>query len=162
MANSIEKRKATIKEISSSLESREKQVSDLEGKYSSAMDARMNLENIEGLDEETKEHFRELSKSELEKLQEEGEELSDEMISETNKLDGVREENAQAMEANNKASDYAQSFDVATGGNTASAIDQKTGDISAVADEINSVQKEINDLSNRAKHLYSKRGGDSF
>ena len=50
---SIEKRKGQIKEITSSLERREKRVEDLEGRYAQAMDARMALEGVEGLDDDS-------------------------------------------------------------------------------------------------------------
>lgn len=158
---SIKQRKGQIKEISSNLEHREQQVSELEGKYERAMDARMSLENIEGLDDEAREHFRELSAKELELLHEEGKELSDEMMDETHKLEEVRQENVEAMSANQEAKGYAQAFDKETGGDTVSTIDQQADSISKVTDEINEAQKKIDDLSNRARNL-SKRGGGSF
>lgn len=155
---SIEKRKGQIKEITSSLERREKRVEDLEGRYAQAMDARMALEGVEGLDDEAREYFQELSADDLENLHEEGEELADEMMDETQQLEEVRQENADAMEGNCEAAQHAKKFESATDGNATSAIEQNSESISEVTNDINDAQKKIDDLSNRARNL-SKRGG---
>lgn len=155
---SIEKRKGQIKEITSSLERREKRVEDLEGRYAQAMDARMALEGVEGLDDEAREYFQELSADDLENLHEEGEELADEMMDETQQLEEVRQENADAMEGNREAAQHAKKFGVCDRWNATSAIEQNSESISEVTNDINDAQKKIDDLSNRARNL-SKRGG---
>ena len=72
MARSVDSRKKRTKEINTNLEKREQQVSELEDKYAQEMDSRTALEGVEGLDEESKQHFQELSVAELQGLHEEG------------------------------------------------------------------------------------------
>lgn len=118
----------------------------------------MALEGVEGLDDEAREYFQELSADDLENLHEEGEELADEMMDETQQLEEVRQENADAMEGNREAAQHAKKFESATDGNATSAIEQNSESISEVTNDINDAQKKIDDLSNRARNL-SKRGG---
>lgn len=158
MAKSMDSRKNRIKEINTNLEKREQQVSELENKYEQAMDARTALEGVEGLDEEVKQHFQELSAAELQELHEEGEQLSEDMMEETQQLDEVRQENAEAKEANQEAMQHAQTFDSITGADTSSALEEGAEAITEIDDDLAESQQKLDELSNRARNL-SKRGG---
>jgi len=159
---SIEKRKTKIDEVNKKLEGREQEVKQLEDTYSQAYDLRMQMEGMEDqIDEEVSEQIKAETSAQLEALHEQGEQLSESMISETQELDEVRQENSDASDKLEQAAKLGSAFDSLTGGAVSERIDEKRTEIQGVQEQINETQKKIDDLANRAKNL-SKRGGGSF
>ncbi len=157
---SIEKRKTKIEDLNKKLEGREQEVKQLEDTYSQAYDLRMQMEEM-GNDKEVSEQIKAETSAQLEALHQEGEQLSESMISETQELDEVRQENNDASDKLEQTARLGSAFDSITGGAVSEKIDEKRTEIQGVQEEINETQKKIDDLSNRARNL-SKRGGGSF
>lgn len=153
---SIENRKNKIKEISTDLEKREQQVSQLEETYSEAYDLRMQMEGE--LDDELLEEARAESQARLTELKEEGERLSEEMDDETQRLQEVREENSESFDETNEKKRFAEKFDSLTDGAVSEKFDQAISDIQGVSDDINETQKKLDDLVRRASNISKRRG----
>lgn len=157
---SIESRKSKITDIRSDMETKKGNIEKIEDRYSQAMDARMQLENLsDQMDDDILSELRSESATKLESIQEEGEKAADDLATENSKLDEVRVENQEAQAANEKGRSAARVMDSVAGTDFEGKIDSKNTEIESVFEEISNAQKEIDTLSNRARNLSWKHGG---
>ncbi len=162
---SVESRKSEIKSVNDSLKNKENKLTELESAYDRAMNARMEVENMEDLNSEVKSELRSENADRLQDLKEQGENLSDEMSDENKKLDDIRNENQEALAANREASSKMQGVGALMEkfGIQSKAMESLKRDeeaIQSVFEDLQESQQRHNELSNRARNLgASRRGG---
>lgn len=161
---SVESRKSEIKSVNDSLKNKENKLTELESTYDKAMNARMEVENMENLNSEVKSELRSENADRLQDLKEQGEKLSDEMSDENKKLDDIRNENQEALAANREASSKMQGvgalmekFGIQSRAMDALKRDEEA--IQSVFEDLQESQQRHNELSNRARNLGTLRRG---
>lgn len=148
---SLESRKSALKKVNESIKEKGDKIKQLEDSYDKAYDKRMEVENDDTIDDEVKDAYREKSAETLRGFIEKGKDAANDLDKELNKLKEIKQENDDAIKANEQGKKRAEALDEAA---SARNIESNTAEKFVSHDEIlNNFGGEIGDAKEQVEAL---------
>lgn len=161
MAYSIDNTKSKISEIKKNIETKKGELDDLEKDKQELLDAGLDIQNNEDLDDKTKRVVRESISQSLETLSEKGEELSSDMTEDYQALNKESQEVHKSMESNmseqkklENKKNILEKFGLGKGvENSINELQENQRDLEDTIQDINETTQELDKVSGKLQSL---------
>lgn len=160
-AFNLESSRSEVKEIQSKNVERQGQIKNLEQSKQALMDARMEMENDDALDESIKRTIIDALNSGLEENTKKGQEISDEMQTDVERIETITEEtDASITDVEQKRASLEQKQSILEKFGLGAAIesgikeiDNNRNDLEGLRDEATDVAKELDEIAHSAGNV---------